>query len=433
MALSNLADVTRSLVTLLEWALRRSGDWPVGGEPGVLPLPPDRMAENGLSVFLYHVQENVYNKNMHLPDAGAAPVRSAPMGVNLYYQVSARAVADNVSADDAYQEQLMMSIALQVLHDYADINDQTVLDEPAPTPPINLLDRFGLAGRTNRFKISLQPVPANDSVHFWTAGQSPLRLAAYYEVSIVFLEPKEKPLPVGLVLTYGTFIFTEGAPQLIGSRNTVAFTIPGEADPRQLELQPAQAPAGNTFELLGVNFGGDLVAVQLINAQLPGGKVLLDAPWNLTRTGTNQLTLTVQEAVGAVAMLPGLYAAQVIVTRRRAEPNGNLRDFRYVSNSFRVTISPRIDQVTLPAAGRVTVTGYLFQHASLPPDAVQIYVGNARLTLRTAAGNPGANEFKITAPGTVVVSLSGLPAGQVLPLRLLVAGAEAAPRWVTIP
>jgi hypothetical protein len=434
MALSNLADVTRTLVTLIDWALRRSGDWPVGGVPSVLPLPPDRMSENGLSVFLYHVQENVYNKNMHLPDAGSSPVRSAPMALNLYFQVSARMVSDPVSADDAFSEQLMMSTALQAMHDYADLADSTVLDEPNPTPDIRLLDRHGLAGRTNRFKISLQPVPANDSVHYWTAGQSPMRLAAYYEVSIVFLEPKEPPKPVGRVLTYGTFLFTEGAPQLTGSRNTVAFTIPGEADPRQIDIQPAQAAAGQSLDLLGVNFGGDRVDVQLLNTQLPGGMVLLDALWNLTRTSDNLLTLTVQEAAGGVAVLPGIYAAQVIVTRRRTPPNGNPRDFRYVSNSFPVTISPRIDAVTAPdAANRISISGFRFQNAALPTGSVQLYVGDTRLTERITAGNPVAGEFKVTAPNTIVASLAGLVAGQVLPLRVLVAGAEAAPRWITTP
>lgn len=439
MALSNIADVTRSIISVIEWALRQSGDWPVGGEPAVLPLPPDRMTEAGLSVFLYHVQENTYNKNMHLPSSpmpGQQPAQSAPMGLNLFFQVCARSAGENPSADDLFQEQLMMSIALQVLHDYAEINDSTELEQP-PAAPINVLNQFGLRGRTNRFKISLQPMLHNESVHFWTAGQSSLRLAAYYEVSVVFLEPKRVARPVGRVLTYGTFVFTEGAPQLTATRNTLAFTIPGEASPRQIDLQPAQVPPGALFELLGVNLGGDIIDVQLVNTLLPGGSAVVDAAWTLTRTGADRLTVTVQPTIvtpgGPVAVLPGLYAAQVLITRRRALPTGQLRDFKYVSNQFPVTISPRIDAVSAPAAGRITVTGYLFQDASLPPDSVQVYVGDHRLDRRTAAGNPAAGQFRITAANTLVVSLAGLDSGKVLPLRVLVAGAEAAPRWVTIP
>ena len=438
MALSNIADVTRSMITLVEWALRVSGDWPVGGTPKVHPLPPDKMAEDGISIFLYHVQENVHNRNMHLMPTGPnqPPVQSAPMGLNLFYQMSAKFTDTNPDTVDAYEEQLMMSIALKAMHDYPEINDATELRE-VDDSLTNIFGEVGLQGRNNRFKISLQPIPHNDAVHFWTAGQSPLRLAAYYEVSVIFLEPKLRPTLTGRVLAYGTYIFTEGAPRITATRNTLSFTIPGEAEIRQIDLQPAQVPPGNLLDFTGVNFGGDRIELQLFKAGWAADAVVVDAAWNLTLSGDNKLSVTVQETVTlpdatTVAVLPGVYKGQVNVFRRRTLPNGQTREFKQASNQFPFTISPRIDLISPPVANVITVTGYRFQHPDLPVEAVDVYVGDNRLTQTSAP--PGPGEFSVTGPATLAVSLpAGLVAGQILPLRIVVAGAESPPNWITTP
>ena len=72
-----------------------------------------------------------------------------------------------------------------------------------------------------RFSISLLPITYNEAILFWTAGESPMKLSAYYELSVVFLEPAPPVSLPGRVLAYGVNVFTEGAPQIIGSQNFI--------------------------------------------------------------------------------------------------------------------------------------------------------------------------------------------------------------------
>jgi hypothetical protein len=439
MALLDLSEVTRSVITLIREAFVISPAWTLASPPEVLPEPPIRITGEGLGFYLYHIQENAHYKNLPSPGREQPPLRFTPMAINLYYQLSANSILDDGTG--AFQEQLMMGIALKALRDFPEINDTTQINS-------TLVLRPSLRGNDNRFSIALQPIPYSEAVHYWTAGQSPLKLAAYYELSVVFLEPEQTQTYTGRVLTYGTYIFTEGAPRITGSQNILEFTIPGETGSRQVKLQPAQVPPdrplpaplspNSQVDFFGTGFVGNRIELLLIHPRWSGPAVA-DAAWAVTLAASNRLTAQVRETAilessgATVDVLPGIYAAQVRVVRLRTLPNGEVREFGNTSNQFPFAVTPRIDSIAGPVANIITVTGYRFQHPDLADDDLEVYLGETRLT-RDAGGAFDPSEYRVTAPGTLEIHLpGGLTSGQRLPVRILVAGSESPPAWITIP
>ena len=153
MALLDLSQVTRTLVTLLQTHVQASPVWPPGVQLTVSPDPPDKLAgENTLGLYLYHAAEDAHHKNLPPLGNDQPPVRYTPMPLNLYYQLSAH--SDLPTPTGAYREQLMMGCALKALHDYPVITDATVLrGAPVLAASLRNLD--------NRLQIELRPVTAD--------------------------------------------------------------------------------------------------------------------------------------------------------------------------------------------------------------------------------------------------------------------------------
>src|SRR5262249_47845972 len=120
-----------------------------------------------------------------------------------------------------------------------------------------------LQGTDNRFCVVLQPVQQTEATTYWTAGSQALRLAVYYQVSVVLLEPEQARSRAGRVLTYGAVSFTRGAPHLEGRRSTGTFTIAGEPRRRAAEVQPAEAPVTGQVTFFGSDLVGDQTTLLL--------------------------------------------------------------------------------------------------------------------------------------------------------------------------
>ena len=422
MAVLELSDVTLSLVTLIRSAI--DAHPALAGQP-VLPEPPGRLIGEGIGFYLYHAEEDKTLSSLPPGGRDNPPVRFLPMGLKLYYQLSAHSIQENTPA---YQEQRMMGIAMKTLHDYPFLDDSSV---------INGIQVFqgSMRGRNNRVYVTFQNINPKDSVSTWTAGDVPLRLSAYYEVSVVFLEPEEIRSYTGRVLQYGTYIFTERAPRITSTRNIIQYSMPPDNTPARVTVQPAQVPVGGTIDFFGSGFHGDRLDLRLYSSRWdePG----LASGWNLTQVSEDQLTATVMqtavvERTGTpIDVLPGVYGAQVIVTRVVRFSNGDVRNLRDVSNQFPFMICPRIDGlVTTPTS--VTVTGYLFQHALLDTDEIMVYLGEERIFLDDD-GVFNAGEFRITAMNTIVIMIPvTFTSGTLVPVRILVSGIESPPAWITI-
>ena len=451
MALLDISIITRAVINVIKTGFDSSSAWTGNlNTPDVLPDPPDRKDKEGVGFYLYHIQENTHYKNMLPLGNDNAPVKFIPMALNLYYQLSANDKSDDGTS--AFTEQTMMSVAMKALHDYPEINDTTTIAFKDRVNLNNIVAEVlpNLLRGNNRFRvrITLQSLAASEALQFWTAEKSPNKLAAYYEVSVVFLEPEPPNTLSGRVLAYGVNVFTEGAPQIISSQSIITFSIPGEVDIRQITAQPAQAATKSTLSFLGTGFNGNSLDLLLINARWKNAGIvpLNDVNWQIAVKTGNELTVKIQEKVDLMKVkpadplvtkevLPGMYAAKIRVGREIKLPNGTTRLIEHLSNQFPFIVTPRLDIVndliTKPLGSTITINGHGFQDAQLPESEVQIYVGSQQYT--ASSGNT-PKTFNIRSLTTFDLTLEDTPSvkGQTLPLRVIIAGAESAPKWITI-
>jgi Pvc16 N-terminal domain len=419
MALIDLSEVTLAVMNLLTSAFVPP-NWGLPFTPAVLPEPPSKLIQNGVGFYLYHVQENAAFKNYPSPGQDKPPVRFTALALNLYYQLSANFGREE--GNGALDEQTMMGIAMKTLHD----NPVIVLN-PGPD------------GTENRIKISLQPITYNEAVHYWTAGTSPIKLAAYYEATVVLLEPERTQTVAGRVLSYGTFVFPDGMPRINGSQNTISFQVPGAPVKQNLTLQPAQVAPLSNVSFFGSGYSGDNISLLVVSSSWTGA-IVADSTWNLSITANNQITVTVPKTITipttgvTVNTIPGIYGAQVRVSRTLVLSNGLKKLIQNISNQFPFTVTPRIDAITFPAANQVQVTGWFYfvfpvPAPPAPPPDLAVYLGPTNLVL--GVGVPG---FNITAVNTIIITMpAGTSSGDVFPLRIMVAGAESAPAWIIMP
>jgi hypothetical protein len=427
MTLLDLSLVTRSLVNLVQFHVTSSPAWSAGTTLTVSPLSPDRLSgDNTLGLYLYHLIEDVHFQNLPPPADSQLPLRYTPMGLSLSYLLTAHSDLSDEMA--AYQEQLMMGCAVKALRDFPVIDDDTTING---TPVLDVR----LRNASNRLKLLLQPIPYNEAVSYWTAGSTAIRLSAYYQVSVVLLEPEEPPSRRSPVLSYNVFSFVRGTPFLLSSRNVLTYTLPGETIVREAELQPAQVPFGNLVIFTGTDVTGDRTTLLLHTAawETP---LEADEQWGVAAS-SDRVFATIQTQIasptGDVDILPGIYTANVRVTVQRQMADGQTQAIDFTSNAVPFAITPRIDSISPPVGGQVQVTGHLFQHPDLLADAVQLYLGSERLIFTTSGSlNPG--EFQIVDASTLQLQLPvDVRSGEALPLRLLVNSVESPPNWVVVP
>lgn len=432
MALLDLSLVTRTFTTLLGERVPGYPVWPAGTPLLASGGPPDLVnAAHALSFYLYHVREDAHTKGQDWGVNDAVPLRFKPMGLTLYYLLTPRSnLADPHLR--AMAEQMMMGLAVKTLHDQPVIDDSTVAQTVGG--PVLVMPP-GLRGRANRLRVTLQPTPANEAAQYWQAGSQPLRLAAYYEVAASLIEPEEPATRRGRVLMVGVHSFVRGQPRIEATESTLVFTPPGELSSRTLTLAPAEVAYGQTLTVRGADLKGDSTAL-LLNHRDFAEPVPVGPAWNVKSDGS-RLTATVQPTAGAQALRPGIYGAIVRTTARRTMPDGAKRDFDADSNESAFVVAPRITAVT-ESAGMLTVTVDGFEPHQLAAADLLVFTGPTRLT-RVNASPPGPGQFFAPgAPASQVNTLqlrfpSGLTTGSVLPLRLIVRGAESQPHWEAVP
>jgi hypothetical protein len=427
MALLDLGKVTKTLLRVIEEEFKlMSSVWPPA--PGTVleasPMPPDKLSgENAVGLYLYHVAEDPELKNAVWQGRPKTPLRFTPMALRLHYVLTTH--SDLEGSTGPLREQLMMGIAMKALRDYPVVDDATRVNGVSVLEP-------GLMGAGNRIRISLQPVKHTEAVTYWTAGSSPLRLSSYYEMAVVLLEPDEPTTGGGRVLAYGINTLLGGAPRLEASRGRLSFRIPGETVDRTLELQPAQAAAGDEVTFHGTDLAGDAVTLLIRHATWPAPREV-DAAWGGVFT-PERAFVTVQSTIDGVPVPPGTYEAMVRSTKRLELPGGGTRNLDRLSNAVPFVVTPGIlpgaaGVGTPDASGLFTITGSGYT----PTTEVRAYIGDAQLT----PGTPGAlgpGQFAVMGPTSVELRIpASVPSGSTVAVRLIVNGAESPPRWVVAP
>lgn len=421
MALLDLSLVTKTLVEIVRRYIAVSPARPA--QPvDVTSLPPDQLNlyDNSIGIYLYHLVEEAAFKNQTWPGRPSAPARFSPMGLNLHYIISTHSGSDK--SEGPYREQLLMGLATKALHDYPMVNDGTIVGG-FPVMPTEMM------GDDNRIRLSLRHVPANEAVSYWTAGSAALRLSSYYEVSVVLIEPEEPGPPGGRVLTWGVEAFVGGMPRLTGSRSSISFTVPAEATPRTIDVQPAQVGLGDRFTLIGEALGSGSLDLfvrgpNMLDPQRVG------AVWGVSASG-GEVSAAVQPVASATPTIPGTYAASVEVARTITLANGQPRTDRVLSNETPFQVVPAVALGAVSAAGVFTITGGIFADPNIP--IVRTSIGGQQLVPGAYnALNPG--EVAIHSPTEIQARIpAGVPSGAWLAVRVVINGSESAPRWVQAP
>jgi hypothetical protein len=424
--LLDIALVTDTLMNLLRAQIATSPEAPKVSPLDVQALPPDRLTgDHTIGLYLYHITEDPHYKNLEPPGLDVPPVRFTPMGLNLYYQLTAH--SDLLGSTGPENEQTMVGLAMKALRDFPMIDDSTQIGGVQIFP-------VALQGTTNRFRIVLQPVQPTEAVTYWTAGTLPLRLALYYQASVVLLEPEQSVSRVSRVLTYGVFSFVRGAPYLEGSSNTVQFTLPGAASATTVESQPAQVPVSGKFVLFGSDLLGDETTLLISSLKFKDG-VEVGSEWGVVASDT-QIFAVVGMTLGLGTVVPGMYSVIAKVIEQRVMPDKSVRNFSKTSNATPFVVVPRITAILPPdLSQRVLVQGGVFQDATgIAADAVEVFVGSTSLSLKAGAAiNPGEFEILDAANLRFRYPVAGVASGSTVPFRLIINGAESAPNWVTTP
>jgi hypothetical protein len=414
--LTSLRSVTETIIAVIEKAVHDSLIRPL-----TFKVSPELLKDlhTGLGFYLFHVQESSHYRNFPAQGNDHPPVNYTPMALNLFYQLSANSTNDD-SEEDAYDEQDLMSVAMKALHDHSIIN-------------------LTASGKKVNIKITLQTLTPSESVQYWAAAQSPVRLSAYYEVSVVFLTPEKSKSYAGRVLTYGTYIFVQGTPKITASQSILEYKLPRALTPSQVKIQPAESPINNVVSFLGTGFNGGLLKLLLISP-LWDKPAEADAAWLVNRISENQIDMTVQNTAmlqgtaTVVYIIPGLYAARISIIEQRTLPNGSIKEFNHLSNQFPFSVMPSVNTITplgLPST-TFTITGHLFKDSDIKNDDVQVYVGAIPLSL-TSTVVPEVGRFFIQDKNTMKINVPASVHGSDIPLRIMVRGIESAPNWIIIP
>jgi hypothetical protein len=454
MPLLDLSLATQTLSTVLERRVKTG--LATLGQPtaglNISALPADKLTgDDTIGIYLYHVSEDAHFKNLAPLSQDRPPVQFRPMGLNLYYQLSSHSEKPLEAA--ALHAHMLFGLALKALHDFPSIDSSTKVFDPdavPPAPTYTPVFPIDLQGTDNVLRIVLQAIQPSEAPHYWTGGTQPLRLAAYYIVSVVLLEPERPSQYAGRVLRYGVHTFVTGAPRLNASSSTVTFRVPGETVANQIEVQPAEVSAGTPpgilpahvggqIRLQGVDLTGDDTTLLLKNSRFPEG-VEVGPTWGVVAS-QSEIIATAASQIGTFATIPGIYSASARVTTRRRMPDGSIKSFVQTSNEVPFLVTPQITSTPV-AAQVVTVNGNGFIKNSVPPDPVKLLVGAQEVpqeVLPSPLPPPplplSVGHFVVDDTNTLRLRfpISGISSGQILPLRIMVNGTENVPYWLTIP
>lgn len=125
-----------------------------------------------VSVYLFHVAADKHHRNTFPLGGRAQPTPPQPLGLTLYYLVTAYDKGSHT------HEQQGMSVALKFLHDHPVMSATVPHDK-----------------RTETFTLTIEPQTVDEIGRLWQALGAPMRLSAVYRVGVIFLEEPEPDEP----------------------------------------------------------------------------------------------------------------------------------------------------------------------------------------------------------------------------------------------
>lgn len=178
--------VTRSLRDLLRAHITLSSDPELNGVPIDLRSPKEMREDGdatGVSLWLYRAVRNGHTLNNPPERDAANRLLRHPLPVNLYYLVTP--IAQN--SDD---EQLLLGRVLQIFNDHGTVRGPLLVD--------------ALAGGTEEFRLSLEPLSLEELTRVWDALKEPYQLSVSYLVQVVSIDSAREPVGIGAVTSLNT-------------------------------------------------------------------------------------------------------------------------------------------------------------------------------------------------------------------------------------
>ena len=454
----DLSEVTGALTRLLETNIEQVLN--PGLNVTVVGTPPDQLGSsvtNTISLYLYHVRETAYTQNRPGPGSDIPNIATAPMGLDLFYVLTAHQRTN--TGFDAAIEQRLMGYAVKTLHDYPVITDATSI--------ANLPIFTGAQlGRSNRLNVELRKMEPEQSFAIWTTGERQFaRLAAYYQVGLVLLEPEPPRRLPGIVLSVGALATPKGGVSLTSSHSDLVFDLPAlagggqqtlRADPARPSLvAPPTTPS--TFTLRGEGLGTGIRQRLILRntrwAQLspPADRVPLDPALNAAngwavdlrpdrievQLGTSVTFNPPDAPQRTIDVFPGSYTAQIETILAERVVAGQLRTTASLSNEIGFGIAPRIRTHQLLASDRIRIDlEPAFALNIGPPVApeldVQVMI-DGEVYRRRGVAQPAAGEFRVDPGSLLIGALFPLATPGLHPVRISVEGVDAQPYWISTP
>jgi hypothetical protein len=416
-------------------ALASSPVWG-GGPPfsikvsGQHPDNPPSNADCELCLYLFHIATDKFTANSFWSQAaqggggvGRQPIAFEPLCLDLWYVMSAQSKTGYV------QEQQVLSVAMQALHEHATVQ----LADPPPPP---------FPGNRTELTIVLESPTFDEMSRLWQAFSKPLRTTAQYRVSVAFLSPDRVPAGAPKVASY-TLTSAPAAlggpadlPLLLSTRRTLQYTGPGPST-ELVSLSPAiTAPApngvGGQEVVLDALRLADTDQLLLVERPLVGPPVITDvtATWKVAQPipypapgPTGGVPFTVRVPDGQAAPPPGRYELAVA---RPSVPG-------WRSIGVPLMIAPWID----PAGGPLLSAGggvYSLATRNVPVSGAALRLGTVELTRVASGVVPAAGEWECNSAGTAITFAAPLdtPSGQ-HQIGLRAGEVEADPaRWAVV-
>ncbi len=170
----------------------------------VTTKPPDKAREeeqqdNQINIFLYQTQPNSSWRNLDMSTkVKPGETGKPPLALNLYYLITAYG-----KGNDDTESHHLLGVAMRVLHDHPIIRsqdiDRAIESQSLEDTKKTRLKNSNLKNQIERISIKPTNLSLEEISRLWGTFQTPYRISAAYEVSVVLIEsqiPVKTPLPV---------------------------------------------------------------------------------------------------------------------------------------------------------------------------------------------------------------------------------------------
>jgi hypothetical protein len=429
----DLSIVTDTLRKILTDALNASPLWGGGPPPfsvtvsGQHPEAPTGQSECELSLYLFHVGADRHLANSFWSQAaqsgggiGKQPVAFEPLSLDLWYMLSAQSQGSYV------QEQQVLSVAMQALHEHGTFAIQT------PTPLPNSVTPSGAS-------LVLESPTFDELSRLWQALNLPLRTTAQYRVSVVFLTPDTVPAAAPPVTAYHLTAAPRekgddpSLPSLLSTRRSVSYVAPGPTTKTFTQSPAATAPAPATVTSQTVQLDGlrlaDTDQLLLVSYSPSGVATETDvtATWKVAITPpypsppANGVPFHVRAPGGAGAPTPGHYELTVA---RPSVPG-------WRAKGVPISVAPWVNSSGGPLLNAVGGI-YTLDVRGVPPTGAMLRLVSMRLKRLPDGSAPSAGEWQHTGNTITFAAPADTPPG-LHQISLRVADVEADPaKWAVV-